>query len=297
MLEKDIENLIAEHPDEIFPGEGFKLLGQQVGIEGRRIDLLFEDRLGRRIIVEVKRGVLSREASGQVAEYYGLLKSKDPSQAYELVLCANIIPKERRSFLETIGIDCRELGLARIAEIGTRYGYRFPDDAPTPPVYPPVASQQQDGVPPDSGDGEVSVWLFQANPERYDILNALADPEVGNGMHWLVNQHRGRIRKGHLGLIWMSGSGAGIYAVTRIESDPAEMQEFPAERKYWLSSSESVTATRVLMTVIRRLTNRPLLRADLIRAPGLQELSIFRQSQGSNFPVRDREWRVIAQFI
>jgi hypothetical protein len=26
MLEKDIENLIASHPDEIFPGEGFKLL-------------------------------------------------------------------------------------------------------------------------------------------------------------------------------------------------------------------------------------------------------------------------------
>jgi hypothetical protein len=33
MLEKDIENLIAEHPEEIFLGEGFKLIGQQQDIE------------------------------------------------------------------------------------------------------------------------------------------------------------------------------------------------------------------------------------------------------------------------
>ncbi|MBK7868240.1 MAG: hypothetical protein IPJ75_15340 [Ignavibacteriales bacterium] len=42
MLEKDIENIIAAHPDEIFPNEGFKLIGQQVNVEGRRLDILFK---------------------------------------------------------------------------------------------------------------------------------------------------------------------------------------------------------------------------------------------------------------
>ncbi len=37
MLEKDIENLLANYPDEFFPGEGFKLINQQFTIEGRRI--------------------------------------------------------------------------------------------------------------------------------------------------------------------------------------------------------------------------------------------------------------------
>ena len=104
MLEKDIENLIAAHPDDIFPGEGFRLIGQQVMAGGRRLDILFEDRHQRRVIVEVKRGILSREASGQIGEYYGLLKTDDPDGNYELILCANVIPKERRTFLETIGI-------------------------------------------------------------------------------------------------------------------------------------------------------------------------------------------------
>jgi len=131
MLEKDIENLIAEHPDEIFPGEGFVLIGQQQCIEGRRIDILFRDKLKRNIIVEVKRGILSREASGQIAEYYGLLKTRKPTEFCELVLCANVIPRERRQFLEQIGIECKELGIATVSELAKKFNYTFLDDRPS----------------------------------------------------------------------------------------------------------------------------------------------------------------------
>jgi len=110
MLEKDIENLITQHPDDIFPGEELTLIGQQIVVEGRRLDIVFADKHKRKIIVEVKRGILTREASGQIAEYYGLLKNANQAENYELVLCANIIPKERKTFLETIGIECKELG-------------------------------------------------------------------------------------------------------------------------------------------------------------------------------------------
>ena len=89
---------------------------------------LFEDKHHRKIIVEVKRGILSREASGQIAEYFGLLKSQDQSQFYELVLCANIIPKERRLFLESIGIECKELGIAYITKLAEKFNYVFSDD-------------------------------------------------------------------------------------------------------------------------------------------------------------------------
>lgn len=88
MLEKDIENIIAANPDEIFPSEGYILVGQQVVVEGRRLDILFEDKHKRKVIVEVKRGILTREASGQIAEYYGLLKNRNLSETYELILCA-----------------------------------------------------------------------------------------------------------------------------------------------------------------------------------------------------------------
>ena len=118
MLEKDIENLISLYPDEFFPNEQFRLIGQQVNLEGRRLDILFEDQHKRKIIVEVKRGILTREASGQIAEYYGLLKNLGLNENCELILCANIIPKERKTFLEAIGIDCKELGITLLWGVG-----------------------------------------------------------------------------------------------------------------------------------------------------------------------------------
>lgn len=297
MLEKDIENLIAQHPKEFFPDENFTLISQQYSIAGKRIDILFEDGLNRKIIVEVKRGILTREASGQVAEYFGLLKSLNQDTYYEMILCANVIPKERRLFLEHIGIECKELGIAFISEISKKYNYTFIDESSYRPQE--KANRANKHLPDiaDLNDKDITVWLFQANPKRYDILNSLYDEDIGNSIHWIVNQHRKEIRAGHLGLIWMSGSEAGIYALARIESDPAVMKEFPAERKYWTDSAEKEEAIGVQLTILKRFLNNPILKKALIATEGLNNLSILRQFQGTNFPVRNREWRIISQLF
>ena len=127
MLEKDIENLIAAHPREFFPREEFKLVAQQHTIKKRRLDILFEDKYGRFIIIEVKRGILSREASGQVIEYYGLLKEQFPEKSIELILCANTIPNERKTFLENVGIECKEIPVSQLVNIADKYQYTFLD--------------------------------------------------------------------------------------------------------------------------------------------------------------------------
>lgn len=298
MIEKDIENLIARYPDDFFPDEGFRLIRQQYPIEGKRIDILFEDRLNRKIIIEVKRGILTREASGQIAEYYGLLKSQNQNDFYELILCANIIPKERRLFLEHIGIDCKELGIGYISEIAKKYQYSFIDEQLPPETTNQAVPQQSFLENISSNNDGVTVWIFQGNPQRYDILNALSDNEIRNNIHWLVNQHRKEIKEGHLGLIWMSGSDAGIYAITRINNDPKLMKEYPPEIKYWMNSSEEKDeAIRVEMSILKRMTNCPILKRNLIHIPGLEKLSIFRQFQGTNFPVRNSEWQIISRLI
>ena len=85
MLEKDIENLLAQYPDEFFPNSSFTLIGQQVKLDRCYADIIFEDKHKRQIIVEVKRGILSRDASGQVMEYYGLLKMQNPDKTINLI--------------------------------------------------------------------------------------------------------------------------------------------------------------------------------------------------------------------
>ena len=297
MLEKDIENLIAKYPDEFFPNSKFVLDGQQVRLGTCYADIIFTDQYGRKIIIEVKRGILSRDSSGQVIEYYGLLKQRDPDAIVELILCANTIPPERRSFLERAGIECKELGISTIQKIAQKYGYRFLDDPEKQPdsTKPPTPDW---GIrPTGSLDSLGNIWIFQANPNRYDILNALSDPELQR-YHWLVNQHIREIKKGDLALIWMSGKEAGIYAVASIESDPVVMYEPPAEDKYWVNDEDkNVSRLKVKLTNRVVLLNHPVFRQDLKCIEALRNLSIFGNAQGTNFPVTVGEWNVIKSFI
>jgi len=129
------------------------------------------------------------------------------------------------------------------------------------------------------------------------LPDPLSDTDIGNNIHWSVNQHRTKIKKGHLGLIWMSGVESGIYALTRIETDPLLLSEYPAEKKYWIGQSEKEEAIRVKMTILKRLINNPILRKTVLDIKELSNLSIIKQSQGTNFPVKNSEWRVISQFL
>jgi predicted RNA-binding protein with PUA-like domain len=287
MLEKDIENLIANHPEEFFPNSGFKLIGQQVKLGKCYADIIFVDKHKRKVIVEVKRGILSRDASGQVMEYYGLLKTESLDDFVELILCANIIPPERKIFLETIGIECKELGINIINQIAQKVNYHF------------INAQQKQIIETEQKlPASEMIWIFQANPQRYDIMNALADVEIGNDMHWEVNQHTIEISKGHIGIIWLSGKEAGIYAIAEIVTDPKIMEEPEAEKKYWTDSSDKEgERLRVKMKIIKNLLNIPLTKEIIRNTNGLHNLSIFRQPRGTNFPVTPEEWLEIKELI
>lgn len=287
MLEKDIENLLAQNPDIFFPKSGFKLIGQQVKLGRCYADIIFEDKHKRKIIVEVKRGILSRDASGQVMEYYGLLKNESPDDFVELILCANIIPPERKKFLETIGIECKELGINLINQIANKVGYSFINSNK-------FKIQTTDETLPSAD----KIWIFQANPQRYDIMNALADEEIGTDMHWLVNQHKNEITKGHIGMIWLSGKESGIYAITEIVTDPQLMGEPEAERKYWTDSADAVgEKLRVKMKIVKNMLNRPLTKETIRNTNGLHNISILRQPRGTNFNVISHEWNLIKELI
>lgn len=298
MREKDIENLIALYPEEFFPRANFNLKGQQVKLGSCYADILFTDKYDRQVIIEVKRGILSRDAAGQIIEYYGLLKLTKPDAIVELIVCANIIPHERKLFLENVGIECKELGLALIQKVAAKYNYKFLDDLKEENKKGlPVISDEINRTDLTIQDSLVNTWMFQANPERYDILNALADPEVQR-YNWLVSQHKSKIKKGDVGLIWMSGNYAGIYAVAQITSEPAIMGETPAEDKYWFDNEDrGKKKMRVELINKIRLIDTPVLRHELKAIDALKDLRILRIPRGTNFPVAPHEWKVIKGLI
>jgi len=130
-------------------------------------------------------------------------------------------------------------------------------------------------------------------------MNALADEEIGSVMHWGVNQHKNSIAKGNIGMIWLSGREAGIYAIAEIITNPQIMKEPDAERKYWTDSVDKEgERLRVKMKIIRNMLNKPLTKETILNTDGLQNLSILRQPwAGTNFKVTVDEWNRIKELI
>ena len=141
------------------------------------------------------------------------------------------------------------------------------------------------------------MWIFQTNPQKYDIINALADERIKEDV-WQVNQHKDEIRKGDMGLIWMSGKEAGIYAVIDIISDPEFLVESQISAQYWTGEADKLQhKLRVKYIYKLKLINSPVYKQQLKNIPELSNLSILRFFQGTNFPVTDKEWLIISKII
>lgn len=220
-----------------------------------------------------------------------MFKQQAPDKIIELILCANVIPHERKIFLENVGIECRELGPSLIQTVANKHNYLFLD-------------RQKKGITKETQQmlrEDARIWIFQANPNRYDIFNALSDPELDK-QSWQVKRYKNEIQRGDIALIWMSGSRkeAGIYAIAEIVSDPLIMADFPAEEKYWVNEEDEGKKKRlkVIVSIKQNLVNNPVLRDELKNIKELKNLSILKKCpRGTNFKVEKAEWHVIKKIM
>lgn len=87
-----------------------------------------------------------------------------------------------------------------------------------------VLKDGRDPGPDSGGDDRAGAWVFQANPRRFDLLQALRDRSTEP---WSVNQHRQDIQPGDRVWFRLTGPDAGIYAVGQVTSVPRlEASEF-----------------------------------------------------------------------
>jgi len=300
MLEKDIENLIAKYPLEFFPKEHLILKGQQVNIGRCYADIIFTDKFDRLIILEIKRGILTRDAVGQIIEYYGLLKEQYIGKTIELILCANIIPHERRHFLEAVGIECREIGISLITEVAKKYDYKFIDEVNISEKISlgSINDTRLDTVTKSQGN---NIWIFQATPKIFDTIGVLKDPEyvlIFDG--WVVKKHKKHIKKGDIVLIYVCGNSKGIYAITEVTSNPKLLPINPKSVKYW-KNREWIKDDQyfgVNFKIVKNLVNTPITQQQLKDIPGQTIFrSLLKGLRGTNFQVDQAEWEIIKKLI
>ena len=108
-LEKDMEDLIVLNPQKYLGESGLKLIKRQHSTKNYRFDLLFKDRHGAVLIVEIQRGTLDRNHTYKILDYYDEYKINNPVEFIELMVVANRITTERRERLSAYGITFKEI--------------------------------------------------------------------------------------------------------------------------------------------------------------------------------------------
>ncbi len=137
-------------------------------------------------------------------------------------------------------------------------------------------------------------WIFQANPELYDIDSALRQlPEVT----WSVSKHQEVIAPGDTVFVWKSGPEAGILAGATVLTVPAEMEPEQREIQFVIHPEKFASKQVGVRIRVDEVFSPPLLRSELKADPRLADLSILKFSQGTNFPVTPEEATVIRELL
>jgi hypothetical protein len=106
IIEKDIEGFIEKNPCLI--GESPNLEKRQLDTPVGRIDLLFEDKKGNLIVVELKLNKIGRDAINQLRRYMDWVKKETKKEVTGVIVCKGVMPTFEEDFkkLKNIKILC-----------------------------------------------------------------------------------------------------------------------------------------------------------------------------------------------
>ncbi|HLC30261.1 MAG TPA: endonuclease NucS domain-containing protein [Dehalococcoidia bacterium] len=123
MTEREMEDLLAQFPDDFFPGRGFKLIGRQQSMRGVGLfDLLFQDNRSRHWLIELKAVPLKITDIDQVMRYFEELCALHPEDNYVPCFVAPNIPRPVRLSLDGQGVEYQEIHLAEFLRISRERG-------------------------------------------------------------------------------------------------------------------------------------------------------------------------------
>jgi hypothetical protein len=131
MTERQMEDLIAQFPDDFFRGHALILKGRQQSFaEVGRFDLLFVDSFQTNVLMELKARAAKYEDATQLARYKDALQQRG-EQNVLMWLVAPQIPNSVREFLDRIGIEYSEIHEAQFRRIAERHGIKLDLQEPT----------------------------------------------------------------------------------------------------------------------------------------------------------------------
>ena len=120
LSEKEMENQIASHPERFLGERRLSIIARQFRIGGYIFDLLFEDRHGGKLIVEIQKGTLDRNHTYKILDYYDEYREQNPHEFIDVMVVANQITSERKKRLHALGVEFRELPVQLFDQVSNK---------------------------------------------------------------------------------------------------------------------------------------------------------------------------------
>jgi hypothetical protein len=144
---------------------------------------------------------------------------------------------------------------------------------------------------------QVKHWLFQGNPDRFDINDYLNRYSY---IYWSITRHKNEIRLGDPCVIWRSGQKAGAVAIGKIAEVPRPIAEIDYPDclgdDLWRQQLDSPETIKVGIKVEGACTDETtgfVSRQALVENPVLSCSLIIRNPQGSVFRLTSEQFREI----
>ncbi|MDW5288877.1 AAA family ATPase [Formosa sp. PL04] len=134
----------------------------------------------------------------------------------------------------------------------------------------------------------VNYWIFQGNPEIYNITNALKAAHLKS---WKVAAHKDKIAIGDKVILWLTGENSGCYALAEVISDVFVFEEEKYEKQYYVNPTNSTATDRVKIKITKYLADDPILWNDIKENPVFSEFKAG--NLGTNFSATETEFMAL----
>lgn len=130
------------------------------------------------------------------------------------------------------------------------------------------------------GAPKIKYWLFQGNPQNYDVVGALRHDAVKT---WQANQHQQDIHPNDKVILWVTGEAAGCYALATVTSEVHAIAEDSNEAAYRKQPVKNGVIQGVTLRIDTNLWQTPVLKKDIAGNAAFHDFPAGQQ--GTNFSV------------
>lgn len=138
-------------------------------------------------------------------------------------------------------------------------------------------------------------WLFQCNPKKFRIFDAVASSGPIN--NWAANQHKDEMTVGDRAALWISAGDpsypSGVYALGTIRSLAYAGR---VDGRYWIGEMPEPT-TFVDIKFNRNVFHYPVSRDLLLTDPDFVNARLIRMPRETSSPLWSPEWRAVERRV